>query len=58
MTEATSYARLAKNGNIYAQYESRDPTSSTVSKGEDFERVTTEVCFESVLAFLFKKELI
>lgn len=43
LTEATSYARLAKAGNIYAQFASNDPKSASKGMGVDFERVTTEV---------------
>ncbi|KAM0754283.1 hypothetical protein T439DRAFT_332632 [Meredithblackwellia eburnea MCA 4105] len=44
-TEAMSYAHLAKAGNLYSQFASRDASSggaSTGLVGEDFDRVTTE----------------
>ncbi|BGP18656.1 hypothetical protein JCM10213v2_006722 [Rhodosporidiobolus nylandii] len=42
LTEGLSYARLAKAGNLYAQFMSPSQRQSLASTGGDFTRVTTE----------------
>ncbi|KAI5480430.1 hypothetical protein MNV49_000583 [Pseudohyphozyma bogoriensis] len=42
LSEAQSYARLAKAGNVYEQFMVRDPKKSLHPAGSVFERVTTE----------------
>lgn len=42
-TEAMSYARLAKAGNIYQQFQTRDGSASASLAVPEFARVTTEV---------------